>query len=83
MNKKAAVLGAMTMNTKVQIEISGDMIDGFAEIIMGVLFMTGLLIRRTLTKRKNPDGSYTLILRLETKKPPLGSLGLKDIPDEE
>lgn len=72
----------MKMNTKVTIEISGDMVDGFAEIILGIMAMTNMLRKQTMTKRKNEDGSWTLILRLETRRPPLGSLGLADIPEE-
>jgi len=71
-----------TKPTRVLITISGDMIDAFAEIILGILFMSGLLRGHKMTKTKNDDGSYTLLLRIESKEPPLGELGLDDIEDE-
>ena len=67
---------------KVRFEITGDMPDGYAEIVMGILFMSGMLKSKKLSKRKNSNGSYTVILDIEGHKPPLGSLGLEDIPDE-
>lgn len=67
---------------KVRFEITGDMPDGYAEIILGVFAMSGLLNRHKLSKRKNPDGNYTVILDIEGHKPPLGSMGLEDFPDE-
>lgn len=67
---------------KVRFEISGDMPDGYAEIIMGVLWMSGMIKNKKLSKRKNANGSYTIILDIEGHNPPLGSLGLEDIPDE-
>lgn len=68
---------------KVRFEITGDMPDSYAEIILGVLSMSGMLHAHQLTKRKNPDGNYTVILHVTGRKPPLGSMGLEDIPDEE
>lgn len=67
---------------KVRFEISGDMVDGYAEILMGVMLMAGFLRSHNLAKRKNADGTYTLILDIVGAEPPLGSLGLEDIPDE-
>lgn len=67
---------------KVRIEITGDMPDGYAEIILGVLSLSGMLHAHQLTKRQNIDGKYTVILHITGKNPPLGSMGLEDIPDE-
>lgn len=67
---------------KVRFEITGDMPDGYAEIILGVIHMSGMLRKHKLSKRKNPDGNYTVIVEIEGAAPPLGSMGLEDIPDE-
>lgn len=67
---------------KVRFEITGDMVDGYAEILLGVMLMAGFLKRHKLSKRKNADGKYTLILDIEGNEPPLGSMGLEDIPNE-
>jgi hypothetical protein len=67
---------------KVRFEIAGDMPDGYAEIVLGVLLMSGLLRSQKLSKRKNPDGTYTVIVDVTGGLPPLGSMGLEDIPDE-
>jgi len=67
---------------KVRFEITGDMVDGYAEIILGLMLFSSLFDRYKMAKRKNPDGNYTIILDIEGKEPPLGSLGLEDIPDE-
>lgn len=67
---------------KVRFEITGDMPDGYAEILLGILSMSGMLRQHKLSKRKNADGKYTVILDVIGYAPPLGSMGLEDIPDE-
>ena len=71
-----------TPTIKTKITIEGDMIDAYAELILGLFLMTGILKNQRMSKYEKADKSHALIIRAETRKPPLGSLGLSDIPEE-
>lgn len=68
---------------KIQIRVTGKTgkIDGHVESILGLLLMTGVLLKQKLSKRLRPNGITQIYIDLELRPAPLGNLGEMDIPD--
>lgn len=56
-------------------------VDGYVEIILGVLFMSGLLLKKTLSNRTRPNGKTQIYIDAHVPAAPLGHLGESDIPE--
>jgi hypothetical protein len=67
---------------KVQIRLTGETgkVDGYMEIVVGMLFMTGVVGSLQKSKRSIHPGETQIYLELEMLPPPLGNLGEDDLP---
>lgn len=73
------------MMLHIQIRLTGKTgeVDGYAELISGMMIMAGMLRGQKLGKRQRPNGITQIYMDLDVKAPPLGHLGELDIPPYE
>lgn len=55
-------------------------IDGYAEMILGIFTVSGVLLKHSMTKKLRRHDITDIYLELTVKAPPLGHLGEDDIP---
>lgn len=67
---------------KIQIRLTGESgkIDGYMEMIIGMLVMTGVMKSVNKSKRSIHPGETQIYLDVEILPPPLGNLGDDDLP---
>ncbi len=67
---------------KVQIRLTGETgeIDGYMEMFIGMLVMTGVIGTLSKSKRNIHPGETQIYLDVEMLPPPLGNLGDDDLP---
>lgn len=67
---------------KVQIRLTGEtgQVDGYMEMFIGMLVMTGVLGSVNKSKRSIHPGETQIYLDVEMLPPPLGNLGEDDMP---
>lgn len=70
---------------KIQIRLTGKTgkIDGYAETILGIFFMTGMLRQHKIGKKVRAGGITQIYIDLEVRPVPLGHLGEADLPEYE
>lgn len=56
-------------------------IDGYVEMMLGILVMSNMLRAHHLTKKTRPNGTTVIYLDVEVMPPPLGHLGEGDIDE--
>lgn len=71
------------MVEKVQIRLTGrkGQVDGYVEMILGILGMTGVLVNHKLSKKDRAVGVSRIYIDLDLRTPPLGNLGDADMPE--
>lgn len=69
------------MSNKLEVLLRGEAgkIDGYLEIMLGTLSMTGMLLAYDVRKAQGLPGEDLLVLQLQLREAPLGHLGTADI----
>jgi len=73
-------MGQIMNNVLFTIQGKKAALDGYLEVLLGTLFMAGLLVKHEITKAENGD-QVTIFVQSVLRDPPLGHLGISDIPD--
>lgn len=55
--------------------------DGYLDMVLGALFLSGTLRHKHLSKITHDNGTITLIADCVVNPPPLGHVGEDDIPE--
>lgn len=81
MKKKPKKPQFATYEVQINITAHEDVADGYLELIYGVLVMGNLIVSRsTPCIVEHKDNHVQIAERFILKRPPLGSMGLEDIP---
>lgn len=69
--------------TELEIRFTGKTgeIDGYMEMMLGILVMANMLVSHHISKKVRPNGTTQIYLTVKLKRPPLGHLGEDDIED--
>lgn len=82
MSKNKSKKRASSYEVQFIVTAHNDAVDGYMEILQGMFVATGLMLENRGACKSPLDSDHTHVsFRLILKAPPLGSLGLDDIPD--